>query len=74
MASTVTRDVSPYAVVAGNPARIIKYRFEMEKIQKMQAVAWWNWESEKILSSEKELTGNIDAFLEKHYFESVEQM
>lgn len=40
--SIVTKDVPPYAIVAGVPARIIKYRFESEKIQKIQESNWWN--------------------------------
>lgn len=47
--AVVTRDVPPYAVVGGVPAKIIKYRFEPEKVQKLLDIKWWNWEDDKII-------------------------
>lgn len=41
-------DVPPYAVVGGNPATIIKLRFEQTVIDKLVAIAWWDWPIEKI--------------------------
>ncbi len=46
--AVVTKDVPPFAIVAGVPARIIKYRFDGKKIKLMQTIQWWNWESKKI--------------------------
>lgn len=46
--SVLTRDVPPYAVVAGNPARIVKYRFDSSVIARLQALQWWNWEEPRI--------------------------
>lgn len=46
--STVTRDVEPYAIVAGNPARLLRHRFDPETIAKLQALAWWDWDDERI--------------------------
>ncbi|WP_086555500.1 CatB-related O-acetyltransferase [Acetobacter sp. DmW_043] len=46
--SIVTKDVPPYAVVAGNPAKILKFRFEQHIIDKLLKISWWNWEDEKI--------------------------
>lgn len=42
--AVVTKDVPPYAIVGGSPARIIKYRFEPEIIQKLLDTQWWNLE------------------------------
>ncbi|WP_068171241.1 CatB-related O-acetyltransferase [Neokomagataea thailandica] len=39
----VTKDVPPYSIVGGNPARVIRYRFSEDVIQKLLAIAWWNW-------------------------------
>lgn len=46
--SVVTKDVQPYAVVGGNPATIIKLRFEQTVIDELVAIAWWDWPIEKI--------------------------
>lgn len=40
----VTKDVPPYAIVAGNPAKVLKYRFDPETIEKLEAIRWWDWE------------------------------
>ena len=44
----VTKDIPPFAVAAGNPARIIKYRFSDEQISDLMAIKWWNWSDEKL--------------------------
>lgn len=41
--SVVTKDVPPYAIVAGNPARVIRMRVPEEYIDDLQRIAWWNW-------------------------------
>lgn len=46
--AVVAKDVPPYAVVVGNPARVIKYRFDEETILALQRIKWWNWQEEKI--------------------------
>jgi len=46
--SVVTKDVPDYAVVCGNPARIIKYRFTENQIEILNQIKWWDWSDEKI--------------------------
>ena len=48
MGSIVTKDVGPYEIWAGNPARLIRKRFPDETIEKLQHTEWWNWTDEKI--------------------------
>jgi acetyltransferase-like isoleucine patch superfamily enzyme len=46
--SVVTRKVPPYAIVGGNPARIIRMRFSEDIIRQLLEVRWWDWEPERI--------------------------
>lgn len=46
--SLVTRDVPPYAIVGGNPAEVIRYRFPPEIIERLLAIRWWDWDIAKI--------------------------
>jgi acetyltransferase-like isoleucine patch superfamily enzyme len=46
--AVVTKDVPPYAIVGGNPAKVIKYRFPTETIEQLLEIAWWNWPDERI--------------------------
>lgn len=48
--AVVTHDVMPYAIVAGVPAKIRKYRFSEIEIEKLLSIKWWNWDMEKIKS------------------------
>lgn len=64
--STVIKDVEPYSIVGGNPAKEIKKRFSDEEIEKLQKLEWWNWDKEKITRNLKALTGNkIDELLDR---------
>lgn len=46
--SVVTRDVEPYSIVAGNPARHVRFRFDEATVKALEAIAWWDWPMEKI--------------------------
>ena len=44
----VTKDVPPFAVVVGNPGRVLRYRFADAVIAELQRIAWWDWPHERI--------------------------
>jgi acetyltransferase-like isoleucine patch superfamily enzyme len=48
--SLVSKDVPPYAIVAGIPAKIVGFRFDPKTIDKLSQIAWWNWPDEIIKS------------------------
>ena len=54
--STVIKDVEPYSIVGGNPAKEIKKRFSKEVITKLLELQWWNWDIEKISRNIQNLT------------------
>lgn len=62
--AVVTKDVEPYAIVGGVPAKVIKYRFDKGIVEKFLAIKWWDWEIEKI---EK----NIDLFYQPEVFTQI---
>lgn len=63
--STVTRNVAPYSIVGGNPAREIRKRFDEKKIEHLLKLRWWDWDIEKITENIQSLTGNDPFTLEK---------
>lgn len=64
--TVVTKDVPPYAIVGGNPATIIRYRFRDEIIEKLQRIKWWYWPINKIKKN-FELMKNPELFCNVHY-------
>lgn len=46
--AVVSKDIEPYAVVSGNPARLVKKRFDEDTINKLLQIQWWNWPIERI--------------------------
>ncbi len=63
--AVVPRDVPPYAVAAGNPARIVRYRFDRNTISSLLALRWWEWPDERIAALEDAFYGPVDAFISR---------
>jgi virginiamycin A acetyltransferase len=62
----VTKDVPPYAIVGGNPAKVIKYRFDADTIEKLERIQWWNWTSEEIKARKEDMQGEVRDFAVKY--------
>lgn len=58
--AVVTKDVEPYSVVGGIPARLIKKRFSDETIKQLENIKWWDWKPEDVKSNISAIqSGNI---------------
>jgi len=55
--TTVVKDVEPYTIVGGNPAKEIKKRFSMNTIERLLRLKWWDWDIAKITKNIGNLTG-----------------
>ena len=65
--SHVIKSCSPYSIIGGNPAKLIKKRFSESKIEKLLEIKWWNWDNDKINRNIKLITSNdIDKFINNH--------
>ena len=68
--AVVTKDVEPYAVVAGTPAKFIKWRHPRAVADRLQALAWWDWPHDRLHDALPDFRAlSAEAFLEK--YESV---
>ncbi|MFV0321198.1 MAG: Vat family streptogramin A O-acetyltransferase [Alphaproteobacteria bacterium] len=63
--SVITKDVPPYAIMGGNPAKIIKYRFSEDVIKQLLQIAWWDWPIERITKNLSAITHHDIVSLQK---------
>lgn len=65
--TTVSKDVPPYAIMVGNPGKIIKYRFDEDQIKDLLDIAWWDWNESKIKEESMLLwSQDINYFIKRH--------
>jgi virginiamycin A acetyltransferase len=64
-ASVVASDVPPYTVVAGNPARIVRRRFDDENIDRLLRAAWWDWPAASITTHARTIMAGNPGELEQ---------
>ena len=65
--AVVTRDVPPYAVVVGNPARVVRHRFGEAERAALLRVAWWDWDDDRVRAEVDALSSaEVGAFLRRH--------
>ena len=63
--SVVVKNVPPYAIVGGNPAKIIKFRFSEDVIESMLRIRWWDWTLDKIYDNFKYFN-DVEKFIAMH--------
>jgi len=63
--AVVTKDVPPYAIVGGIPAKIIRYRFAPEQIEALLRIRWWDWDDRTIANRFDDFL-DIDSFIRKY--------
>jgi acetyltransferase-like isoleucine patch superfamily enzyme len=64
--SVITRDVPDYAIVAGNPGKLVRFRFKEEDIKRLLLISWWDWKPEKIVEFASLISSDqIDTFINK---------
>lgn len=65
--ANVVKDVPAYSIVAGNPAKIVKRRFDDKTIERLEKIAWWDWDITKITTHLKAITeldiDNLEALI-----------
>jgi phosphonate metabolism protein (transferase hexapeptide repeat family) len=65
--AVVTKDVAPYAIVAGNPARLIRPRFSPAVGARLQRLAWWDWDHERLRTALPDFRRlSVEHFLAKY--------
>lgn len=65
----VTKDIPPYTIVGGVPAKVIRYRFDQNVITKLIKIKWWDWPLE-IIKERREEFIDVHSFVEKYYEEN----
>jgi virginiamycin A acetyltransferase len=63
--AVVTKDVPPYAIAGGVPARILGWRFEPKQIHALLKIAWWTWSEDKIRNNIASFYSDVDEFIKK---------
>lgn len=61
--AVVARDVAPYAVMVGNPARRVRFRFPPEIVAALLEIRWWDWPDSRIAAMEDAFYGPVEAFI-----------
>lgn len=65
--SVVAKNVEPYSIVVGNPAREIRKRFDDDTITKLLKIKWWNWDIQRIKENlPLLLSNNVKEFVDKN--------
>jgi phosphonate metabolism protein (transferase hexapeptide repeat family) len=63
--AVVTKNIPPYAIAVGVPAKVIKYRFDNQTVESLLSIEWWNWDRVTLKKNFSDLN-DVPTFLEKY--------
>jgi virginiamycin A acetyltransferase len=63
--AVVTKDIPPYAIAAGVPARVIRYRFAPDAVERLRSIRWWDYELDRLADVERDFW-DVEGFIRKH--------
>jgi acetyltransferase-like isoleucine patch superfamily enzyme len=63
--TVVSKSVPPYAVILGNPGRIVRYRFDSTVRDRLLALRWWEWDDDELRAQKRWFMGDVEAFLDE---------
>lgn len=64
--SVVSGNIPPYAIYEGNPAKLVRYRFDGKTIESLLKIRWWDWPDEKIRAERSSFYGSVSDFVSRH--------
>lgn len=64
--SVVTKDVLPYSVVGGNPARVLKHRHSSEDVKSLMHIRWWDWDDRTLNDRLPLMMTDMAGFIKKY--------
>ena len=71
--SVVTKDIPPYTIWAGNPARQVGERFTKDIADKLMEISWWDFDRKRLKEIEEDMRGEVDAFADKYWMQAHER-
>ena len=71
--AVIAKDVPCYAVVVGNPGRVIRYRYSQEQVRQLLQIRWWTWSDEKLAANRHYFSCPIEEFLKRFSVEEKER-
>ena len=64
--AVVSKNVPPYAVAVGNPAKVVKYRFNQHQIESLMKIRWWDWDDDFLRAAESDFLLSTEEFISKY--------
>lgn len=64
--AVVNKSIPPYAVAVGNPAKVVKYRFDQHQIDSLLKIRWWDWDDDFLRAAESDFLLSTDEFISKY--------